>query len=570
MTVLSVAVIGSSGGGTATLGHTDPQALMKTIDRQLSKIEGKKCCHGISHALFVALEGGQGFDHAIASKDTAFLYQIYRSNDNYQSPLNCAVVKAGSLKDVNAYCKELNKELAKAILRKEVHALICISMSVELFSENLEAAAAAGIPVTGTGGTSLSLATSKFQIRLVGNAGGSVANTSHTRAVSYTHALASNAQANYRPWKTKENQSNELGGPSWRSILNSCLPLFWGVCIPRRILDTIAIVPQSVSSQSENSLIETLSFLSFTLEHHAIPTACAVIAATSMSPSAGKDTSSLIMASVVASTVGCDSIHCGLLAGYLVSIWQETILYICIVQNIPATMTNLIATGGVGATTALVLKPVAPLLRCLTLSLRNFLLYSVTSSAFPPGMMSCLWGCFCCYGSKVGWYHSVILPIILIEMECGSPSFSGAIDELSLVLVCAGVCWGTLESSYLYPKKDIVSEADIALCKRAVRFNLLFGDFVEACYPFMERHAFINVGSYIASALSSYILVTYPGSVILPNQVPTTLAYLPLPASICLAGNGWQPMLLASVIAFGIPFFCVILNHSFLGATRLQ
>jgi len=146
-------------------------------------------------------------------------------------------------------------------------------------------------------------------------------------------------------------------------------------------------------------------------------------------------------------------------------------------------------------------------------------------------------------------------------MECGSPSFLGAIDELALVLVCAGVCSGILAANCLYTKNDSVSETDLALCKRAVRINLVYGDFVEACYPFTNRHAFVNIGCYVASGLSSYALVVYSERAEEPNQVPKTLAYLPFPISILLASDAWQAMLLASAIAFGIPFLCVILDH---------
>ena len=564
MEELSVALIGGSGGGTATLGHTDPQSLLKVIDRELQKIEGSRSCLGISQALFVALDGGRGFDHIDEAKDTASLYQISHKEKTQHGPLHCSIAKAAPLKDVNSRCKELNKELAKAISKGTINALICISISVEIFSETLEAAATAGIPVTGTGGTSLSLAVSKFQIRLVGNAGGSVANTSLTRAISYTQALASELDADYRPWRIKGVESDELGGPSWRSILNACLPAFWGVCILRRVLDAMSIIPQPLSTNSESSLTETLSFLSYVLEHHAIPTACAVVAATSASSSTQNDldTSSLIMASAVAATVGWNSMLCGLLAGYLVSVWQKKIIYFCIVQRVPATMTNLVATGGLGAIVVLTLSPVAPLLRNLTGFIRDKIIQSLTLSVLPPGMMAFVWGCLCCYGSKVGWYHSLILPIILVEMECGSPSFFGAIDELTLVLVCAGVCLGNCVGDFLFPKKDVVSNADIALSWRAVRINLFFGDFVEAAYPFMEQHKVINVGCYIASGLSSYILVVYTDPKIEPYRVPQTLAYLPLPVSIWLAGNEWKAMLLASIAAFVVPFFCVILNFS--------
>lgn len=571
MAELSVALIGSSGGGTATLGHTDPQSLLKVIDRELQKIQGRRSCRGICQALFVALDGGRGFDHVDEAKETASLYHISHKEATQRGPLHCTIAKAGPLKDVNSRCKELDKELAKDISKGTIHTLICISISVELFSETLEAAAATGIPVTGTGGTSLSLAASKFQIRLVGNAGGSVANTSLTRAVSYTQALASDFDTDYCPWRTNSSESDESGGPSWRSTINACLPAFWGVCILRRVLDTMSITPEPASIHSESSLTETLSLLSYTLEYHAIPTVCAVVAATSASSSSTQndlDTSSLIMASAVAATVGWNSMLCGLLAGYLVAVCQKKVLYFCIVQRVPATMTNLVATGGLGAIIALTLSPVAPLLRSLTGFIRGKIIQSLMVSALPPGMMAFVWGCLCCYGSKVGWYHSLILPIILVEMECGSPSFFGAIDELTLVLVCAGVCLGNCVGDFLFPRKDVVSKADIALSWRAVRINLFFGDFVEAAYPFMEQHKVINVGCYIASGLSSYILVVYPDPKIEPGHVPQTLAYLPLPASIWMAGNEWKPMLLASIVAFGVPFLCVILNFSIASAKK--
>lgn len=570
MTEIAVALIGSSGGGTATLGHTDPQALMTVIDRELQKIAGRRSCRGICQALFVALDSGKGFDNIDEQEASATLFQISQTEESQRGPLHCDKTKSGILKDVNSCCKELNKDLAKAISNGTIHALICISISVDVFSETLEAAATTGIPVTGTGGTSLSSAASKFQIRLVGNAGGSVANTSLTRAVSYAQALASDFNADYRPWRIKSAEEDELEGPSWRSILNACLPVFWGVCILRRILETVLVTPQALASNDDSGLSETLFFLSYALEHHAIPTACAVVVATSCSSPSAKndlDTSSLIMASVVASAISWKSMLCGMFAGYLVSIWQRKVLYLCIVQRVPATMTNLVATGGVGAVVALIISPVAPLLRSFTSFIRSAITYSLTFSGLPDGAMAFAWGCLCCYGSKVGWYHSIILPIILVEMECGSPSFLGAIDELTLVLVCAGVCLGNCAGDFLFPKKDVVSDADLALCWRAARINLLFGDFVEAAYPFMEQHKIINIGCYVASGLSSYILVAYPDQNSF-GSTPKSLAYLPFPISIWLAGNEWKAMLVASTIAFGLPFLCVILNFTFVRATK--
>jgi len=69
--VLFVALIGSSGGGTATLGHTDPIELLETVNKELLNIHDKndtRICKGISHAIFVCLDGG-GFDAVRNEKD---------------------------------------------------------------------------------------------------------------------------------------------------------------------------------------------------------------------------------------------------------------------------------------------------------------------------------------------------------------------------------------------------------------------------------------------------------------------------------------------------------------------
>ena len=47
-------------------------------------------------------------------------------------------------------------------------------------------------------------------------------------------------------------------------------------------------------------------------------------------------------------------------------------------------------------------------------------------------------GCLMCYGSKVGWYHRVFLPVIVLELAGGGGSIWGAIDLCALCMVAAG------------------------------------------------------------------------------------------------------------------------------------
>lgn len=47
-------------------------------------------------------------------------------------------------------------------------------------------------------------------------------------------------------------------------------------------------------------------------------------------------------------------------------------------------------------------------------------------------------GCLMCYGSKIGWYHRVFLPVIVLELSGGGGSIWGAIDLCALCMVAAG------------------------------------------------------------------------------------------------------------------------------------
>jgi len=126
----SIAVVASSGGGTATLGHSDPVSLLQTINDQLWSIGGT-----VSHALYVNLDGGKSMDTANEDIDSATLYQVvsadgYASNetDSVSAPSLaslCRAVKRGTLKEVNVRCSEEQKTIAKAVLDGKVDGLIC-------------------------------------------------------------------------------------------------------------------------------------------------------------------------------------------------------------------------------------------------------------------------------------------------------------------------------------------------------------------------------------------------------------------------------------------------------------
>ena len=165
-----------------------------------------------------------------------------------------------------------------------------------------------------------------------------------------------------------------------------------------------------------------------------------------------------------------------------------------------------------------------------------------------------LFGCAFVYGSKIGLYHSLFLPAILLEMDSASKgeeaSLLGAVDECSLVLVCAGICVGnillppTLQQkahTQTHPQKRTKS-GTATLSWKAVKTNIFCGDFIEAAYPSMERSKMINASAYMAAGLSTEIL--------LQRRVLST-AYLPLPM-VCLECGVSSILLFISIIHFFI------------------
>ena len=113
-----------------------------------------------------------------------------------------------------------------------------------------------------------------------------------------------------------------------------------------------------------------------------------------------------------------------------------------------------------------------------------------------PTGLGFLYGCFFVYGSKVGMYHSLFLPAILLEMDSAGgvgeeASLLGAIDECTLAMVCAGICAANLTLPMRSKQSNAVTGKNAkrkgggqaSLSWQALKTNLLCGDFIEAAYP---------------------------------------------------------------------------------------
>ena len=381
-----VALIGSSGGGTATLGHDNTSDFVKLISDHLNSIGGDSSRVNLHTVLFVSLHNGAGFD-SVSGDESATLFFIRDGGSRHETYHD-------TLDKINDMVKDLEASTAKGIDDGTIHGLISVSCKPSLFSRTLTTAAKRSIPVTGTGGSSLAMATTEFKVRLVGNSGGSVGTTPETKAISFTSALAKDWNLDYNPWKSKLTKPNP---PSWKSVLNSCLPGFWSVALFKKLILTPS-VGRYIPEEDRQRLI-------FLIESYALPILCAVVMATSR-----RKVETVQMSAVLAASACYKTVLGGLISGWLVAFFEEQLLYASILYwKIPATMTNLITGGLVGVVTAALMTPVSPYLRLATETFRSLsMLYLWDPSdsqihGYISVFASSFLGFLFCYGSKVGW-----------------------------------------------------------------------------------------------------------------------------------------------------------------------
>ena len=429
-----IALVGSTGGGTATLGHTDVTGLVEMIRHHLGCIHAGADRSTITSTgndekalpphplvtlgtvLFVSLDSGAGFDSATGAEEATLLFLADGGRE---------MIVRDRLDRINDTMRDFEKGIARDFQNNELHGIIGVSCKPSLVSSTLQAAAEMGAPLTGTGGSSLSEAASAFEgLRLIGNAGGSVGTTPETKAVSFAAAFASEWGLEYDPAAAgaamrKRTQTASQTNPSstatatptsttadrpptWKSVLNSCLPGFWGVMLLKRILRTTPV--GDWLPEGDRRALE------YAMEFHVLPMVCAVVMATSR-----RKVESVQMAALLAAAACRGSILGGLLSGWCAAILEERLLYASILRwKLPATFTNLLTGGLVGVVTATLVAPLSPYLGAATGKFRNLTAVYLWGSAGSSNdnndiheslrlVFSSLLGCLFCYGSKVGW-----------------------------------------------------------------------------------------------------------------------------------------------------------------------
>ena len=479
----------------------------------------------------------------------------------------------GTLEAVNERAQLMDRAISRMIIgdeKQRVDGLISISADPEAVNQfTFLAAAKAKIPVVGTGGTSLGKAAGDLGCDVVGNSGGSVSTTIETKALSFTASLASFWGLPYDPL---------VSYPQLHSILAACLPVFVAVVLAKeawRKALALGISDWWLARQTH------ATFTGLSDIANALPVVVAVVTASQV----GRLGEAGLLSGVLAGMLACgaggseegtgseSTVLAGALTGLLAG-WLSRQLLVATAKSlwVPATASSIITAGAAGLSAGLggrllIRRPCA----WVSDTFRSILLYLEAPvvvgndagggrggvagiSAFQWALALAV-GPGVTYGSQRGLYHVVLLPLILFEMERGDPSFLGAVDYCSLCLVSAGVTVATWLLPLPPDHPGNGGRDPRPLARRGAYTNLVWGDFVEACYPLVQHSVFLTGAAYAASTLSTAVLLQEGGR---------SSAYMPAPLSLWLAshveegeGSAWR----ASLIAFGLPFSATLLRN---------
>ncbi|MCD8083365.1 MAG: PTS sugar transporter [Clostridiales bacterium] len=514
-----IAFIGSSGGNLYKQGGNDINGMMKEVLLQTGAAD--------MQIVFVQYVMASGSLDTVSANSPADLYlwdgtQVQKSF-------------SGTLIEVNETAAQADQELAKLIEDGQIDGIMFVSADPDGANQKAASAAAkAGIPMAGTGGSGVS------RIQNLGcnviSASGTTGTTNRTRAVAFTTALAKNWDIHYMPviGNTGEGAAQKTEGNlrqriNFRGIMMTSLPAF----ITMALCLAISNIPGlSVMADVFDTLVGALPIV-----------ICAI---------AAKQVSGLDEVGVVAGiTAGILAVDGGILGGLIVGILAGVLSYYIIVfcfrHKVPGTTAN-IAAGGLGGLIAGIIGKFA--IAPIALMIGNGICSIINAAiSFNPVFAGAISGLLIWPAIIGGVYHAAILPIVLLEMEEMGFSFLGAIDMTGLVMVSAGI---TL-ANVIMPKQK--GEAAVALPGCII--NIGFGTFVEAAYPFMFSNRLVFAGALISATLS--------GAVVGMFNVKGT-AYVPAIVAPFMANEGRglafaAAMLVAMGAAFAITLFANMLER---------
>ena len=507
-----VAVVGSSGGSAVLFGT--PHELLEALEGELALVSNGAC---VVAAQLVCCEAPLDGAHA---RSPASLWIVDAS---VSAEPQCLL--RSDLRAVNERARELDAALAKTV--PTLDGVVAVSADARLGGANcgaLLAAGASGVPVAGSGGSSLAVAAADHGCRLAGNAGGSVATSARTKAIGVAASLAGCWGEAYAP-------ASFLGkeAPPWRSVAAELLPAF--VCAA--VLAKFRVLPDSARllAPAAGAFVAT----KYARDLGAV--ACL----------GGALLGALCGGSPAAAALG--AVAYAVLAPHMLALASRF--------RAPGTLATFLVAGALPAGLGVAFwVAVAPVADACAAAAR-----AAVARALGQPLLNAAAAVALQHGARRGWYHAYFLPAILLEHEALAMSAVGALDVLALCCVGAGACAAQLavprgpsprqapppkgnpEGSPAPPAPPpprAGADGDLAL--RGLLVNLCCGDYVEACHPFLARDRALDVAAYAASGLAG-----------LAGAGARSSAYLPLPLSLFVADEPGA-FAAAALVALAGPF----------------
>lgn len=492
-------------------------------------------------AAMSVVEANVPLDHAAAATTAATLWTW--------AGLEPKVQASGTLAEVNQTTRKLDSELAALIRTGQVSAIVLASAHFGADGTNsavLRAAVETQTPCLGTGGTCMGQAVEAGALVLA--LGGSVSTTADSRALAAAAAMA-------RHWRLRFSPRLPAPEVDVMPCLDAVLPFVLSLSLMHTCLPAFLAAVLSPRSLWHSRVATLLAQAS----DFAVPTALAAVASRRAAQlGEAEGVLSGILAGVLTSAAsslrlpegsgypdgGHSSAACAALAaGIVAGLAARTALVSTHAVGLPATASTLVTVGGagvVGGGFGAALSPVSSAISTLVVSAIRHPCHASLSLELRL-VSGALLGMLTKWGSINGFYHSIHFPLILLEMEHGAFALAGAFDACCLAFVCAGVCAAVALTS--------AKPAESAASARAVGINMMFGDYVEACYAYMDRSRAVNAAAYAGAALAGATLLS-AGDAPAP---PRSSAYLPLPLAVFVSDQPWA-LARAAAFAFVVPF----------------
>ncbi|GAA4404068.1 PTS sugar transporter [Tsukamurella soli] len=492
-----IALLGSSGGNLHRLGGADPAQLIRSIQDQLARTDLE-----LAAACFVSADGSLD---SLTTNSTGTLWTLDQNAPR--------IVATGLLTEMNGLARTADRAIADAIDRGEIDGLILVSADPsDINTATVATAAARGLPVVGSGGSSVAAANA-LGARLVA-ASGTTGTTNHTRAIGYAAGFAREWGLRYRAADLPRTPHEWWRKYDPRPILVDALPAVLAVSF---VIGLLRYLPADAQHRY-TALLQPLILI--------------VVAFT-----ASARTSNVGQAGMLAGVLaGVMSAHSGLLGaligGYLAGFLADLLVTAPLRRNWPATTANILGSGIAGVVAGAIVylglqRPGAALnswlnhILSLGLAHAGWLIGGLLGAAMWTIMMR-------------GFYHSLILPLMVVEFSERGLSFLAAVDMSALVAVSAGLALANV----LLPQRT----GDRGAARHTLTVNLAFGTFVEGSVPYLRRNH---------SAKAVAVVAATAGAVIIGAGAGYGVTYIPIPA-LPLVGDHWQCLALGAACAAAV------------------